>query len=270
MDFQDFLAVPVGASTYGEALAMLARLRSAAAEVMAREGLSILLADEGGLSPGYASAEAGLDLMMRAFEAAGLEPLKDIAIALDVAASELMEEGSYRLAHQSRLLSGGAMAAHVGDLCRSYPIVSVEDPLGEDDWQSWQDFTRDADALQIVGDDLFVTNADRIGQGIARGVANAVLIKVNQNGTLTGTLDAMQVARKADYACVVSARSGETEDSFMADLAVATGAGQIKIGSLRNSERLAKYNQLARIAESGDLPFAGRAALAGAAGRRAR
>jgi enolase len=263
MDFQDFLAVPVGAGSLVEAISMLARVRQSAADEMQAAGLSILLADEGGLSPGYRSAEEALQLMMRAIVRAGFEPGKHVAIALDVAASELVTaDGSYVLAGEGRTLDGSAMVAYVADLCRRYPIVSVEDPLAEDDWVHWRQFTGEV-RTQIIGDDLFVTNAARIGDGIAKGAANGVLIKLNQNGTLTGTLDAMALARRAGYATVVSARSGETEDAFMSDFAVATGAGQIKIGSLRNSERLAKYNQLLRIAEDAAIPFAGAAALAG-------
>lgn len=262
MDFQDFLVVPVGATDMEAAIAMLARVRSAAADEMAGAGLSVLLADEGGLSPGLSTADAGLDLLMRSIRRAGLEPGRDIAIALDVAASELYVDGRYVLASEHRTLDGDAMAAYVASLCRDYPVVSVEDPLAEDDWEHWSTFTASV-PIQIVGDDFFATNSDRIARGIAAGAANGVLIKVNQNGTLTGTLDAMALARAAGYATVVSARSGETEDPFIADLAVATGAGQIKIGSLRNSERLAKYNQLLRIAGDGDLPFAGRRALSG-------
>jgi enolase len=262
MDFQDFLAVPVGAKTFAEAISMLARVRSAAADELAAEGRSVLLADEGGLSPGYPTASNALDLMMRAFARAGLKPGKEMAIAVDVAATELCEDGVYVLPGEERSLDGQRMVEYVAELCRHYPIVSVEDPLAEDDWEHWQQFTNAA-RTQIVGDDLFATNAARIADGLKRGAANAVLIKLNQNGTLTGTLDAMALARQGNYATVVSARSGETEDSFIADFSVATGAGQIKIGSLRNSERLSKYNQLLRIAEDTAIPYAGRAALAG-------
>jgi enolase len=270
MDFQDFLVVPVGAASIGAALRTIEKVRAGAHRLMAEAGLPVLLAEEGGLSPGYERSEAALDLMMRVFAAARLEPFRDVAIALDVAASELVAESGYDLKGEKRRLTSAGMADYVAALCTRYPIVSVEDPLGEDDWEGWRKFTAEADALQIVGDDLFVTNAARIEEGARRGAANAVLVKLNQNGTLSGTLDAMAVARRAGYATVVSARSGETEDAFMSDFAVATGAGQIKIGSVRNSERLAKYNQLIRIAEDETLPFAGRAALAGAAGRRAR
>ena len=262
MDFQDFLAVPVGARTLAEAISMLARVRSAAAAELAGEGRSVLLADEGGLSPGYGSAGEALDLMMRSFARAGLNAGADVAIAIDVAATELFEDGAYVLRSEARRLDGAAMVEYVAGLCRRYPIVSVEDPLAEDDWEHWQQFTK-ASRTQVIGDDLFATNSARIAEGAKRGAANAVLVKLNQNGTLTGTLDAMALAGQAGYATVVSARSGETEDPFIADFAVATGAGQIKIGSLRNSERLSKYNQLLRIAEDAMIPYAGKGALAG-------
>jgi enolase len=256
MDFQDFLAVPVAARSTLDAIAMLSRVRQSAADLLEREGRSTLLADEGGLSPAYRRAEEALELMVRSIEHAGLKPGSDVAIALDVAATELFEGGKYVLHGEGCTLDGPGMAAFVADLCKRYPVISVEDPLSEDDWPAWQQFTAAVDA-QIVGDDLFVTNVSRIREGIAKGAANGVLIKLNQNGTLTGTLDAMAAARAAGYATVVSARSGETEDAFMSDFAVGTGAGQIKIGSLRSSERLAKYNQLLRIAEDEGIPFAG-------------
>ncbi|WP_129778906.1 phosphopyruvate hydratase [Peristeroidobacter soli] len=260
MDFQDFLAMPVGATTYSQALEWIARVRSAAARLMAQEGRVTLLADEGGLSPGFESAEQALTLMVRAIEAARLRPGHDMAITIDVAASQLYveEQRCYHLRRAGRELTSDAMMSYVFDLCGKYPIVSVEDPFDQDDWEAWQSFTRKLGdrSLQLVGDDFFATNAQRLASGIERQVANAVLIKVNQNGTLSGTLDVMALARKAGYATVVSARSGETEDSFIADLAVATGAGQIKIGSVRNSERQSKYNQLLRIEEEAGLTFA--------------
>jgi enolase len=260
MDFQDFLAVPTGATSYSQGLEWIARVRSAAARLMAQEGLVTLLADEGGLSPSYEAAEQALILMVRAIEAARLRPGHDIGIAIDVAASQLYveERGCYHLRRAGRDLRPDEMLSYVFDLCGKYPIVSVEDPFDQDDWAPWHTLTRKvADrSMQIVGDDLFATNVQRLASGIEKQVANAVLIKVNQNGTLSGTLDVMALARKAGYATVVSARSGETEDSFIADLAVATGAGQIKIGSVRNSERQSKYNQLLRIEEEGALPFA--------------
>lgn len=255
MDVQDFLAVPVGAGDYSEAVSWILRVRASATALMQAQGLSTLLADEGGLSPGYASAEQALDLMVQAIERAGLLAGKDIAIALDVAASELYANGAYTLAKAGRSLDGAAMADYIAKLVTQYPIVSVEDALDQDDWTHWRRFTAAADHIQIVGDDLFVTHPNRIREGAAQKVANAALIKINQNGTLTGTLEAMTTAWSAGYETVVSARSGETEDTFIADLAVGTGGGQIKIGSVRTSERMAKYNQLLRIAEASALPL---------------
>lgn len=260
MDFQDFLAIPIGAAHYSEALEWIARVRSCASRLMAAQGLPTLLADEGGLSPGFASAEQALQLMVQSIEAARLRPGEDVAITLDVAASQLYDTDTqrYRLQRLDRELQSAEMAAYVADLCRAYPIVSVEDPLDQDDWEHWRTFTQAvaAQRMQVVGDDLFATHAQRLQHGVERNVANAVLIKLNQNGTLSGTLEVMALARQHGYATVVSARSGETEDAFIADFAVGTGADQIKIGSVRNSERQAKYNQLSRIEEDRTLAFA--------------
>jgi enolase len=263
MDLQDFLAVPIGAGSYSEALSMLAKVRSAAAESLAEQGGSVLLADEGGLSPGFNTAHAALDLMMEAFSRARLRAGTDVAIAIDVAASELFADGRYRLRREGRDCDSQEMSAFVLDLVGRYPVISVEDPLDQDDWEHWRQFTQAALGLQVVGDDLFVTNPDRIARGIEQGVGNAVLIKLNQNGTLSGSLDAIRLARQAGYATIISARSGETEDPFIADLAVGADAGQIKIGSVRNSERLSKYNQLLRIEEDPGVSFIGTAGLAG-------
>jgi enolase len=253
MDFQDFLAVPIGAKDYAEALNMLTRVRSAASELLADDGITTLLADEGGLSPGYPSADEAFQLMVRAFERAKLRPGHDVAIAIDVAASEFYRDGKYHLVGEQRTLDGEEMAEFLGDFIRRYPLISIEDAFDQDDWSSWTAFTKRFPNVQIVGDDLFATNPERITQGIEVGAANAALIKVNQNGTLSGAFEAMKRARAGGYATVVSARSGETEDSFIADLAVGSDAGQIKIGSVRNSERLGKYNQLTRIAEQDDV-----------------
>lgn len=261
MDFQDFLAVPVGAQSYSQALEMVSRVRASAAELLQGEGLSVLLADEGGLAPGFAQAEEALELMVRSFERAGLAPGQDMAIAIDVAASELWRDGGYQLECAARRLSGAEMVEHICHLARRFPLVSVEDALDQDDMANWQGLMAALPGVQIVGDDFFATNRERLSAGVAAGAANAVLVKINQNGTLTGTLDVMRAARASHYATVVSARSGETEDAFIADLAVGTGAGQIKIGSVRNSERLAKYNQLLRLEEEG-IAFAGRSGLA--------
>jgi enolase len=263
MDIQDFLAVPISARSYNEALTMVNEVRSAASRLAEQRNLPVLLADEGGLSPGFPDPTSALDLMMEAFEEAGYTPGKDLVIALDIAASEFYVEGNYNLARQGKSLSGSEMVAFVRDLVYAYPIVSIEDPLDQDDWVHWQALMTQLPECQILGDDLFVTSAERIGMGIAQGAANSALIKINQNGTLSGTLEAMRSAWSGGFSTVVSARSGETEDSFIADLAVATGAGQIKIGSTRNSDRLAKYNQLLRIEEMDELPYAGIKALAG-------
>ena len=263
MDVQDYLAVPVGAESIAEALEMIADVRASATELSRERGLPTLLADEGGLSPGFASARAALEFMVAAIERAGRRPGDDIAIAIDVAASELLAaDGTYRFAREGRSYGAEALIDAIDEWVRDYPVISIEDALGEEDWASWRSLTaRLADRVQLVGDDLFATNAGRLQRGIDHGVANAVLVKLNQNGTLTGTLDTMALARARGYATVVSARSGETEDSFIADLAVGTAAGQIKIGSLRCSDRLAKYNQLLRIEEATGACFAGRAAI---------
>jgi len=262
MDVQDFLAVPVGASSYSHALEWIARVRSAAAELCAQRGLPTLLADEGGLSPGFQTSEEALDLMVAAFERAGLEPGGQVAIALDVAASSLVDgHGGYRFARQARTYSARELVELEVSWAARYPIVSIEDGLGEEDWQSWPALTERLAHVQLVGDDLFATQAPRIRRAVDASIANAALIKVNQNGTLTGTLEAIKTAREAGYATVISARSGETEDDFLADLAVGVAGGQIKIGSVRNSERLAKYNQLLRIEEDGP-PWAGTSGLA--------
>lgn len=263
MDLQDFLVIPVGARSYSEALHMISRVRNSAAKLMSAQGLPTLLADEGGLSPHYGTAEQALELMVKAFDQARLQPGVDVAIALDVAASELFKDDHYELPRANQSFSGAQMIDFLIDLTERYPIVSIEDALEQDDWKLWQQLTTALPETQIVGDDLFATNVERISHGIEQNVANAALIKLNQNGTLSGTLRAISVCSASHYATVVSARSGETEDTFIADLAVGTGAGQIKIGSVRSSERLAKYNQLLRIEEESGLPFAGTSKLSG-------
>jgi enolase len=266
MDVQDFLVMPVGAESYGQALDWICRVRLSAAELMEQDGLTTLLADEGGLSPGFAHSHTALELMVRAFEAAGLRPGADVAIALDIAASSLGQaNGRYQFPRAGASYDAAEMTALLAGWVAEFPIVSIEDGLGEEDWAGWPGLTARLGDIQLVGDDLFATQPARIARGVKAGVANSVLIKINQNGSFSGTLEAMRTARAAGYACVVSARSGETEDDFIADLAVGTGAGQIKIGSVRNSERLAKYNQLLRIEEEG-FPFAGASALGGRRG----
>lgn len=262
MDVQDFLVVPVGAGDYAEALDWICRVRAAAARICADRGLPTLLADEGGLSPGFAASEDALDLMVAAFDAAGLRAGEQVAITLDIAASALVDdEGGYAFRRLGRTLSSAEMIEMQAGWVERYPIVSIEDGLGEDDWAHWPELTRRLRAIQLVGDDLFATQPARIARAVDGGIANAALIKVNQNGTLTGALEAVQTACAAGYATVVSARSGETEDDFLADLAVALGGGQIKVGSVRNSERMAKYNRLLRIDEDG-LGWAGATGLA--------
>jgi enolase len=265
MDFQDFLAVPVAAQSFSEAMHHIMRVRRSAQQVMTKRGLSALLADEGGLSPCLRSVEAALDLMVEAIEAAGLAPARDVAIAIDVAATNFFTGRLYDLRCEGRRLSGLEVVSMIADLVREYPIVSVEDALDENDWDNWVNLTARVPHIQVVGDDLFTTNSDRILKGIDLAAANAVLIKPNQNGTLSGTLRAMGLARQAGLATIVSARSGETEDSFIADLAVGTSTGQIKIGSVRTSERLSKYNQLLRIEEDTAVSFSG---MSGVAWRR--
>ena len=256
MDVQDFLVIPVGAKSYGEALEWSLRVRAAATALCEEVGLTTLLADEGGLSPGFADGGDALTLMVRAFERAGLRPGEDAAIALDIAASSLTNpEGRYVFLRAGQVLEAQATIELLADWTARFPIVSIEDGLGEEDWAAWPELTRRLGHIQLIGDDLFATQADRIARGIREGAGNAALIKINQNGTLTGTLDALDAARSGGFATVISARSGETEDPFIADLAVGVAGGQIKIGSVRTSERMAKYNQLLRLEEE-SLPFA--------------
>ena len=258
MDVQDFLVIPVGAGSMEEAIHLAARVRAAAIEVCADRGLPTLLADEGGLAPGCRTGGDALALLVAAIERAGLQPGEDAVIAIDVAAHGLWHpDGGYRLDKEGVHRSTPEMIEMVAGWVADFPVVSVEDALDEEDWLGWAELTdRLGDRVRLIGDDLFTTNEERLRKGIATGCANGVLIKVNQNGTLSGTLEVVRTAREAGYVPVVSARSGETEDDFLADLAVGTAAGQIKIGSLRTSDRLAKYNQLLRIAEDDTLAFA--------------
>lgn len=263
MDIQDFLAIPVSAVSLADALHAVARVRNAASRIAAARGMPTLLADEGGISPGLESPEAALNMMMQCIEQAGLEPGLDIAIAVDVAATTLRsEQGGYFLPREGCRPTAEEWIERLAQWTLKYPVVSIEDGLHEEDWHAWQRLTgRLGATTQILGDDLFATNVGRLKQGIAEGVGNAVLVKLNQNGTLTGTLELIATARAAGYRTVVSARSGETEDAFMSDLAVGTAAGQIKIGSLRTSSTLSKYNQLLRIEDAGGVAYAGSAAL---------
>lgn len=265
MDVQDFLAIPASAQSIEHAIEMVARVRTAATEVAQRRGLTTLLADEGGLSPGCATGREALELMNEAVERAGLEPGSDILVAIDVAATSLFHapSGRYRLQREGREASGEEMIEMVAEWVRDFPVVSVEDPLDEEDWAGWATLTqRLGKKIKLIGDDFFTTNPKRLARGIREACANGVLVKLNQNGTLSGTLDVVAAARAAGYVPVISARSGETEDAFIADLAVGTAAGQIKIGSLRCSDRLAKYNQLLRIEGRSRARFAGMSAVA--------
>jgi enolase len=251
VDVQEFMIAPIGAATFTEALRQGAEVYHALKSVLKARGLSTGLGDEGGFAPNLDSNRAALDLIVAAIEKAGLTAGVDIALALDVAASEFYTDGSYEFEGTPK--SGAELVAYYRTLVDNYPIVSIEDPFAEDDWASWVALTAELDELvQIVGDDLFVTNPKRLAQGIEQGAANALLVKVNQIGTLTETLDAVELAHRHGYRCMMSHRSGETEDTTIADLAVATNCGQIKTGAPARSERVAKYNQLLRIEEELD------------------
>lgn len=265
MDVQDFLALPVRASSVADAIHIVSRVRNAATDEARHRGLPTLLADEGGISPGLPSGRDALEMMLCIIERAGLKPGDDIVIAVDVAAAALQRPGGgYTLAREGRVASAQEMIEMLTGWVRDFPVVSIEDGLGEEDWPAWVRLTERLGAqVQLVGDDLFTTHPQRLERGIRERAANGVLVKANQNGTLSGTIDLIAQARAAGYATIVSARSGETEDAFMSDLAVGTGAGQIKIGSLRTSSTVAKYNQLLRIEEACHAPYAGLSVLAG-------
>jgi enolase len=252
VDIQEFMIAPIGAATFREALQQGAEVYHALKAVLKKQGLATGLGDEGGFAPNLESNRAALDLIAQAIESAGFKVGQDIALALDVAASEFFNDGSY--AFEGAQKSADEMTAYYADLVASYPIVSVEDPLDEDDWDGWKTITDQLGTkTQLVGDDLFVTNVERLQRGIDGGQANALLVKVNQIGSLTETLDSVDLAHRSGFRCMMSHRSGETEDTTIADLAVATNCGQIKTGAPARSERVAKYNQLLRIeAELGD------------------
>ena len=254
VDAQEFMVVPVGTDLFEDALRMGVEIFHALKKVLSEQGLSTAVGDEGGFAPMLPSNEAALDAVVQAIEAAGYRPGQDAAIALDVAASELFEDGEYVFQKgDGTRRSAGEMIQLYGEWLDRYPIVSIEDGLGEDDWEGWAKLTEElGDRVQIVGDDLFVTSTERLAKGIEEDIANAILVKVNQVGTLTETLHCIELARVNGYGTVISHRSGETEDTFIADLAVATGAGQIKTGSASRTDRVAKYNQLLRIAEELD------------------
>jgi enolase len=250
IDIQEFMILPLAAPSFAEALRAGAEIFHALKAELAAAGHNTNVGDEGGFAPQLASADAALAFLLRAIEKAGYRPGEEVALAIDVAANELYRDGRYVLPGENRTFDAAGMVRYLEDLAGRYPIVSIEDGMAEDDWSGWIALTRQlGQRLQIVGDDIFVTNTKRLDEGIARGVANAILVKVNQIGTLSETLDAVSVARRAHYRAVMSHRSGETEDSTIADLAVATNCGQIKTGSLARSDRLAKYNQLLRIEE---------------------
>jgi enolase len=262
VDVQEFMIAPVGADSFREALRWGAEVYQSLKSVLKSKGLPTGLGDEGGFAPDLPGTRAALDLIAEAIDKSGYTLGRDIALALDVAATEFHSEGVY--SYEGKKLSSDELSAVYAELVAAYPLVSIEDPLSEDDWDGWVALT-DAigDKVQLVGDDLFVTNPERLDEGISRGAANALLVKVNQIGTLSETLDAVTLAQSSGYRCMMSHRSGETEDTTIADLAVATGCGQIKTGAPARSERVAKYNQLLRIEEAlgdaaryaGDLAF---------------
>jgi enolase len=250
VDFQEFMVVPAGASSFAECLRMGVEVFHALKKSLASSGLSTAGGDEGGFAPNLESNEAALQAVLAGVEAAGYRPGSDVFIALDPATSEVYEGGAYVLEHEGRTLTSEEMASYWAGACDRYPIVSIEDGMDEEDWDGWKLLTeRLGERIQLVGDDLFVTNPERLRRGIELGVGNSILVKVNQIGTLSETLEAIRVARAAGYTAVISHRSGETEDTTIADLAVATGAGQIKTGAPSRSDRVAKYNRLLRIEE---------------------
>jgi enolase len=269
VDFQEFMVMPVGAPSFSEALRWGVETYHALKAVLHERGLSVAVGDEGGFAPNLGSNEEAVRVLVEAIERAGFQPGDDIALALDVASSEFFADGRYSLAGEGRELSPSDLVALLAELCSRYPIVSVEDGCAEEDWDGWAELSKAlGDRVQLVGDDVFVTNVDRLRRGIEAGVANSILIKVNQIGTLTETLDTVELAARARYTSVMSHRSGETEDTTIADLAVATNCGQIKTGAPARSDRVAKYNRLLRIEEDlGETAaFRGRAALARSGG----
>jgi enolase len=250
VDFQEFMIVPVGADRFSEALRIGVEVFHALKQSLKERGLATAGGDEGGFAPDLGSNAEALELLVAGIAAAGYEPGRDVSIALDPATSELWRDGAYDLAHEGRVLTSAELSGYWRSLCDRFPIVSIEDGMAEEDWSGWKLLTEElGEREQLVGDDLFVTNPERLRRGIDQGVANAILVKVNQIGTLTETLAAVAMARDAGYAAVMSHRSGETEDVTIADLAVATGCGQIKTGAPSRSDRVAKYNQLLRIEE---------------------
>jgi enolase len=266
VDFQEFMVVPCGAASFSECVRMGAEVFHALKGTLHDRGLGTTVGDEGGFAPNLGSNEEALQMLVAGIEAAGYTPGEDVAIALDPATSEVFRDGAYVLEHEGRSLSAAELADLWAELAGKYPILSIEDGMDEEDWDGWKLLTeRLGDRVQLVGDDLFVTNSERLRRGIELGVGNSILVKVNQIGTLTETLDAIRTARDAGYTAVMSHRSGETEDVTIADLAVATGCGQIKTGAPSRSDRVAKYNQLLRIEEQlgPDATFPGRSVFRG-------
>jgi enolase len=251
VDFQEFMVVPVGARSFSEGLRMGAEVFHNLKKALHDRGLSTTVGDEGGFAPDLSSNEEALEVLMAGIRAAGYIPGEQVAVALDPATSEIFKDGSYNLEHENRTLSPDEMSAYWTDIANRYPVISIEDGMAEEDWAGWATLTQAlGERLQLVGDDLFVTNTERLKRGIDQKVGNSILIKVNQIGTLTETLAAVRMAREAGYTAVMSHRSGETEDVTIADLAVATGCGQIKTGAPSRTDRVAKYNQLLRIEEA--------------------
>lgn len=267
VDLQDFLVIPVGATSFIEAIEWCSRVRASAVEVALKQGLAsaVLAADEGGLGAPLTSNLHALELVAAAIDGSGLSPGHEVAIAIDVAATQLVADGGYLLAREGRTLTASEWVEVLSDWVKRFPIVSVEDPCGEDDWAGWKEATDQLGRIQMLGDDLFATSGERLQRGISDGVANAVLVKPNQAGTLSRARDVCRTALSSGYAAVVSARSGDTEDSWLADIAIGWRAGQIKVGSLTRSERTAKWNRILRIeSELGsDANFAGREVLGG-------
>jgi len=263
-DFQEFMLVPLGATTFSEGLRWLSETYHALRGLLREQGFSTTVGDEGGFAPTLSTNKAALDLLMRAMELAGRKPGEEMAIALDPATSELYSDGSYRLEREGRTVDGAGLTALWEEWVRDYPIVSIEDGMAEDDWDGWKNLNaRIGDKVQLVGDDLLVTNIERLSRAIDQKAANSILIKLNQIGTLTETMEAIRMAHNAGWTAIISHRSGETEDTTIAHLAVATGAGQIKTGAVARTDRTAKYNELLRIEEElGDSAFyAGRSAF---------
>ena len=250
VDIQEFMIMPVGAKSFSEALRMNAEIYHNLKALLKEKGLSTALGDEGGFAPNLKCNADAIEVILEATERAGYKPGKDIVMAMDVASSEFYVDGKYKMTGEGLEMTSEEMVDYLAGLCEKYPIISIEDGMAEDDWDGWKKLTKKlGKKVQLVGDDLFVTNEERLVQGIEKGVANAILIKVNQIGTLTETFNAIETAKRAGYTCIISHRSGETEDTTLADIAVAVNAGQIKTGAPARTDRVAKYNQLLRIEE---------------------